>query len=94
MEDFQSYRDNGVLTLEELRNHYSSCFTCGVSWSEDHVSLDCSECGGYAMQRPCPACDGQCCSIWSRDMAASHHSRQAKWEGQCKGGWKVPERLL
>ncbi|XP_076325887.1 uncharacterized protein LOC143233490 isoform X2 [Tachypleus tridentatus] len=88
VEELGSYTDNGMLTLEELRNHYNSCFTCGVSWSDNHVSLDCAECGGYAMQRPCPTCDGQCCSMWSRDMTASHHSRQAKWNGQCKGAGK------
>lgn len=43
---------------------------CGVSWQEDHVSLDCSECGGYAMQRPCPNCEGKCQSIWRRNLVA------------------------
>ncbi|CAD6998435.1 unnamed protein product [Ceratitis capitata] len=42
------------LTIEELRQHMGSCFTCGVSWTDDHVSLDCSECGGYSLERPCP----------------------------------------
>ncbi|XP_022253460.1 uncharacterized protein LOC106468628 isoform X2 [Limulus polyphemus] len=80
---FQSHHDNNMLTLESLRNHYSSCFSCGVSWTDNHVSLDCLECGGYALQRPCPKCEGECKSIWSRDMAASHESKHAKWEGQC-----------
>lgn len=58
-----------VMTIEELRLQMSSCFTCGVSWIEHHVSLDCSECGGYAMERPCPNCDGTCGAIWKRDLA-------------------------
>lgn len=57
-----------VMTIEELRLQMSSCFTCGVSWAELHVSLDCSECGGYAMERPCPKCDGTCGAIWKRDL--------------------------
>ncbi|OQR73557.1 hypothetical protein BIW11_09652, partial [Tropilaelaps mercedesae] len=56
---------------------------CGVSWSDNHVSLDCKECGGYALTRPCLACDGQCASLWSRNLAASHDHRQAQWEGRC-----------
>jgi hypothetical protein len=41
---------------------------CGVSWHEDHVSLDCRECGGYSLERPCPLCDGRCNSVWKRDL--------------------------
>ncbi|XP_064480748.1 protein pinocchio-like isoform X1 [Ornithodoros turicata] len=74
---------DAVLTLEDLKLQYNSCFTCGVSWYEDHVSLDCSECGGYAMQRPCLACGGRCNGIWSRNLAASHEHRRAQWEGEC-----------
>jgi len=60
---------DNVLTIEELRQHMGSCFTCGVSWTDDHVSLDCSECGGYSLERPCPLCDGQCGVQWKRDFA-------------------------
>lgn len=59
---------DNVLTIEELRQHMGSCFTCGVSWTDDHVSLDCSECGGYSVERPCPLCDGQCGVQWKRDF--------------------------
>ncbi|XP_022241661.1 uncharacterized protein LOC111085771 isoform X2 [Limulus polyphemus] len=79
----QSHYNNSILTLEGLCCHYNSCFSCGVSWADNHVSLDCFECGGYAMQRPCPECEGKCKSIWSRNVTASHDSRQSKWEGQC-----------
>ncbi|XP_013783931.1 protein pinocchio-like isoform X2 [Limulus polyphemus] len=79
--------ENNVLTIENLKSHYNSCFSCGVSWYEDHVSLDCPECGGYALQRPCPECEGQCESKWRRDLASSHKTRQAKWEGECKSKW-------
>ncbi|XP_076325859.1 uncharacterized protein LOC143233474 [Tachypleus tridentatus] len=79
----QSHCDDRMLTIEGLRCHYSCCFSCGVNWADSHVSLDCFECGGYAMQRPCLVCDGKCKSVWSRNVTASHDSRQAKWEGRC-----------
>ena len=60
---------DNVLSIEELRQQMGSCFTCGVSWTDDHVSLDCSECGGYSMERPCPLCDGKCGVQWKRDFA-------------------------
>lgn len=83
-EENSAEADTNILTLEGLRNHYNSCFTCGVSWRESHVSLDCSECGGYSMQRPCPCCDGKCQNIWTRDLPQSHKYHKAKWEGECK----------
>jgi len=77
------FNSEHVMTIEELRLQMSSCFTCGVSWVEDHVSLDCSECGGYALARPCPSCDGSCGAIWKRDLNKSHASSKAHWEGEC-----------
>ncbi|XP_053980079.1 protein pinocchio [Hylaeus volcanicus] len=76
------YQDT-ILTIEELRAQLNSCFTCGVSWSEEHVSLDCSECGGYSLQRPCPLCDGRCHTVWKRDLTMSHASGKARWIGEC-----------
>ncbi|XP_063984333.1 protein pinocchio [Diachasmimorpha longicaudata] len=76
------YQDT-ILTIEELRAQLNSCFTCGVSWSEEHVSLDCSECGGYSLQRPCPLCDGRCHTSWKRDLTMSHASGKARWIGEC-----------
>lgn len=70
-------------TIEQIKDDYNSCFSCGVSWSENHVSLDCRECGGYALTRPCLACEGRCGAQWSRNLAASHGNRQAQWEGRC-----------
>lgn len=79
----QHHNNHNVLTLEELKSHYSSCFTCGVSWNDDHVSLDCFECGGYSMHRPCPICEGKCQRTWTRDVAMSHAMNKAHWEGEC-----------
>ncbi|XP_054156502.1 uncharacterized protein LOC128954913 isoform X2 [Oppia nitens] len=72
-----------MVTIEGLRTVYNSCFECGVSWHQNHVTLDCSECGGYAMSRPCPECDGKCDSQWQRNLRATHELRKAQWVGQC-----------
>lgn len=32
------------------------------------MSLDCLECGGYSLERPCPICSGHCRNIWKRDL--------------------------
>ena len=77
------YDSSDVLTIEGLRRHYNSCSDCGVCWYDDHVNLDCSECGGYAMCRPCPKCNGQCGAMWKRDVTASHVSKKAEWVGSC-----------
>ncbi|KAK3876320.1 hypothetical protein Pcinc_018886 [Petrolisthes cinctipes] len=72
-----------MMTLEDLRSQYNSCYTCGVSWSDNHVSLDCRECGGYSLERPCPLCDGKCRNSWRRDVSMSHSVGKAHWEGEC-----------
>lgn len=71
------------LTIEELKLTLNSCWLCGCNWQEDHVSLDCPECGGYAMSRSCPNCDGKCRSIWTRNITKTHDSHKATWVGQC-----------
>jgi len=73
-----------MITIEGLRTLYHSCFTCGVSWHQDHISLDCVECGGYALERPCPECDGKCDTIWRRNLSLTHESHRASWDGECK----------
>ncbi|XP_008467587.1 protein pinocchio isoform X2 [Diaphorina citri] len=83
LEENNFYNTEPVLSIEELRIHLNSCFTCGVSWYEDHVSLDCGECGGYSLERPCPMCEGRCRSQWKRDLTMSHTTGKAKWAGQC-----------
>ncbi|KAJ8938778.1 hypothetical protein NQ318_009133 [Aromia moschata] len=77
------FHSEAVMTIEELRNQLNCCFSCGVSWADSHVSLDCSECGGYALSRPCPACDGACGALWKRDLSMSHASGKARWTGEC-----------
>ncbi|XP_060523017.1 protein pinocchio [Cylas formicarius] len=87
-----AFHSDHVLTIEELRDQMNCCFTCGVSWADSHVSLDCSECGGYALDRPCPECDGGCGGVWKRDLSSSHASGKAKWIGECQGHNQQPKR--
>uniref|UniRef100_A0A6G1S651 Protein pinocchio n=1 Tax=Aceria tosichella TaxID=561515 RepID=A0A6G1S651_9ACAR len=71
------------LTIEDLKLTRNSCWLCGCNWLEDHVSLDCPECGGYALTRPCPSCDGKCNQTWTRNISATHDRHKALWIGQC-----------
>ena len=65
-------------TTEEFFSDWVCCFTCGVSWPDQHVSLDCKECGGYSMNRPCVLCDGQCGALWKRDLSLVHIAKIVK----------------
>lgn len=80
-----------VITIEELRAQLSSCFTCGVSWTADQISLDCSECGGYSLERPCMLCDGICGQAWKRDFTMSHACGKSRWQGVCM---KFPAQMI
>lgn len=53
-------------------------FSCGVNWEQDHVSLDCLECGGYSLERPCPICIGHCRNVWKRDLEKVSRNKQNK----------------
>ncbi|KAJ8979218.1 hypothetical protein NQ317_011857 [Molorchus minor] len=83
-----------VMTIEDLRNQLNCCFSCGVSWADSHVSLDCSECGGYALGRPCPVCDGTCGALWKRDLSMSHASGKARWTGECTHTFNKEHQLI
>lgn len=59
-----------TLNLEDLKAQLGqSCLSCGVCWTDDHFSFDCAECGGYAITKPCPKCDGSCGNVWTRDFS-------------------------
>ncbi|XP_075732195.1 protein pinocchio-like isoform X2 [Rhipicephalus microplus] len=79
-----------AITLEGLKSLYNCCFTCGVSWAEGQASLDCAECGGYALHRPCVHCDGSCGRVWRRDLVASHQLRRSQWIGKCEKSLRGP----
>ncbi|XP_053662759.1 protein pinocchio [Anopheles marshallii] len=88
---FDFHSSDAVLTIEELREQLGSCYTCGVSWTEDQVSLDCSECGGYSLERPCLICEGICGQLWKRDFTMSHACGKSRWQGVCT---KFPAQMI
>ncbi|KFB49650.1 AGAP007751-PA-like protein [Anopheles sinensis] len=88
---FDFHYSDAVLTIEELREQLGSCYTCGVSWTGDQVSLDCTECGGYSLERPCMLCDGICGQLWKRDFTMSHACGKSRWQGVCT---KFPAQMM
>lgn len=80
---FYHTQNQHYLTIEELRSERNSCWLCGCNWQQDHVSLDCPECDGYALSRPCPQCEGECKQVWRREINSTHDRHRASWVGYC-----------
>ncbi|KAJ8322102.1 hypothetical protein KUTeg_000573 [Tegillarca granosa] len=59
-----------------------------------HFTADCRECGGYPLTRPCPLCDGQCTTVWQRNVKLSHSVHEAHWDGKCKLPPDVQQALM
>ncbi|WP_158279702.1 hypothetical protein [Coraliomargarita sinensis] len=59
------------------------CQSCGSNWSDLKYKNECPECGGGALQVPCPDCSGTCGSMWDRAVLDSNDSGKAHWIGQC-----------
>lgn len=68
---------------EPYQKKISTCHLCKQCWFDNRYSHDCPECGGYALQRPCVICAGQCEQIWHRDVTKTHSFHLAHWEGRC-----------
>ncbi len=64
------------------------CATCRADWTAGRFSATCDECGGGAMQRACPVCEGRCGEVWRRAVLDSHDSGRAHWAGRC--GLRTP----
>lgn len=73
-----------LVSSPEYQRIYTRCRLCWCSWSEDYFNEGCSECGGFAMTRPCPICNGRCSAIWMRDVELSHSNNEAYWNGECR----------
>lgn len=43
----------------------------------------CGECGGGALEAPCPVCLGLCGRVWRRAVADSNDTKSAVWVGRC-----------
>ena len=49
-----------------------SLCSCNASWYSGEWTTSCTECGGYAMLRTCPLCDGECEKQWKRNVDMVH----------------------
>ncbi|EGD75816.1 hypothetical protein PTSG_12656 [Salpingoeca rosetta] len=72
-----------LLSSSEYKAWHQTCTTCGACWFQQHWSPGCEECGGFAMLRPCPICEGRCGAIWKRSVAMSKSNKSAFWDGEC-----------
>lgn len=59
------------------------CLNCEANWSRGEFTEDCEMCGGGALERPCPMCDGRCGARWQRAILDSYDFGVAHWVGQC-----------
>jgi hypothetical protein len=61
----------------------SICTNCGANWSAGQSKPECPQCGGFAMELPCPMCGGKCGAIYQRAVHDSQDSNLAHWAGRC-----------
>ncbi|KAK2172390.1 hypothetical protein NP493_966g00003 [Ridgeia piscesae] len=74
---------DSLIQSPEYQRRFTMCQMCWCSWSQGETGQDCQECGGYALSRPCPVCQGRCDSTWHRDVEMSHSQHLAHWDGVC-----------
>lgn len=74
---------DNLIRSPEYQRRFTMCQMCWCSWSQGETGHNCVECGGYALSRPCPVCQGRCDSIWHRDVEMSHSQHLAHWDGAC-----------
>lgn len=72
-----------LVASDDYQRRTNRCQMCWCGWHEGQSSSNCEECGGHAMSRPCPVCDGRCGKIWSRDVDMTHAYHEAHWVGEC-----------
>jgi hypothetical protein len=59
------------------------CTSCGADWVAGGWSDGCEECGGGALSRSCPLCQGRCGAIARRAVIDSNDEGCAHWIGAC-----------
>ncbi|KAK3087309.1 hypothetical protein FSP39_004510 [Pinctada imbricata] len=72
-----------MMKSDAYQRKIDTCHLCGQCWYDGKYTPDCRECGGYSLTRPCPVCNGQCKTVWSRDVKSSHSFHEAHWDGEC-----------
>lgn len=61
----------------------ATCAACGADWASGAHTPDCRCCGGGALERACPSCEGRCDARWRRAVVDSNDARLAHWVGGC-----------
>ncbi|KAH3709338.1 hypothetical protein DPMN_068800 [Dreissena polymorpha] len=79
---------------EPYQKKISTCHLCKQCWYDAKCSKHCPECGGYAMDRPCVVCGGQCHQTWRRNIAKTHSFHKAHWDGKCDLPLDVQQALM
>lgn len=92
--DFTKEEVAEMMKSEPYQKKLSTCHLCKQCWYDSKFTSQCDECGGYALQRPCPACGGQCGQVWTRDIAKTHSLHKAYWEGQCTLPQPVQDAIM
>ncbi|XP_074656797.1 uncharacterized protein LOC141910007 [Tubulanus polymorphus] len=72
-----------LMQTEQYQKMVNTCSSCHACWLYQQITADCRECGGFAIQRPCPVCDGRCMQTWTRDPKMTHSFQKAHWNGKC-----------
>jgi hypothetical protein len=61
----------------------SRCWTCGADWTAGIWTAECPECGGGALEIPCPLCSGRCGMTLQKAVADSNDFGMGHWIGSC-----------
>ncbi|XP_064652515.1 protein pinocchio-like [Lineus longissimus] len=72
-----------LVESDEYKQMMNTCSSCRACWFLNQWSMDCVECGGHALVRPCPICLGNCGQVWRRDIKMTHSFHSAYWNGTC-----------
>lgn len=68
------------------------CSSCTALWSKGQFTENCLECGGFALTRSCPQCNGKCSASWHRQVAMSNAYKEPFYSGGCN--WELHEKLV
>lgn len=83
-----------LMASDDFKRRVNKCQLCWNCWHDEQCAQGCEECGGFAMSRPCPVCEGRCGSIWIREVDLSHSTHQAHWDGKCHLSQEEQQRFL
>lgn len=59
------------------------CYLCDSNWSKGEFTEHCDLCGGGALEKPCPVCEGKCGAKWKRMVLDSLDSGESHWIMNC-----------